>query len=269
MILLCVFLRPQFTCVFFFFRKLQHLKRKKNTGYDVLYDRECPFELRMMEISDESPEIGTLEAIKVKILVLTEEDDSVSRIRVELSSESDIFFYYAHEMDETGFRLVQEQQKLMVDFDEYPNVMIKMLNDCIKEPHSHLAVFVMARDGCGHLDFIQNMEYKYIELLSADFKRCPDDIVRSQIAYRYRVIKAKLEQIQSRQHDMFSIVKNKNPSLLVQLQRAEMSSSDASMSTPSKMSSSNTSYLGSSRSVRSSRRSGGTPSSSRRTPRRR
>ena len=237
----------------------------------MLYDRECPFELRMMETSDESPEIGTLEAIKVKILVLTEEDDSVSRIRVELSSEGDIFFYYAHEMDETGFRLVQEQQKLMVDFDEYPNVMIKMLNDCIKEPHSHLAVFVMARDGNGHLDFIQNMEYKYIELLSANFKRCPDDVARAQIAYRYRVIKAKLEQIQSRQHDMFSIVKNKNPSLLVQLQRAEggLSSSDAAMSTPSKMSSSNSSYLGSSRSVRSSRRTGGTPSSSRRTPRRR
>ncbi len=243
------------------------------SGYDVLYDRECPFELRMIETAEESPEIGTLEAIKVKILVLTEEDDSVTRIRVELSSESDIFFYYAHEMDETGFRLVQEQQKLMVDFDEYPNVMIKMLNDCIKEPHSHLAVFVMARDGCGHLDFIQNMEYKYIELLSAEFKRCTDDVVRAQIAYRYCVIKAKLEQIQSRQHDMFSIVKNKNPSLLVQLQRAEggLSSSSSnvttSMSTPSKISSS--SLMGSSRSIRSSRRSGGTPSSSRRTPRRR
>ena len=30
---------------------------------------------------------------------------------------------------------VQEHQKLMVDFPEYPNVLIRMLNSCIKEPH--------------------------------------------------------------------------------------------------------------------------------------
>ena len=252
------------------FSTIEEMDPSVADGFRVIYDREVPFELRLQESAEARQEVGALEAIKVKILVLGE-DTSPSTLRIELSSENDLFFHYMHVVDEAAYRLLQEQQKLMVDFDEYPNVMIKMLNDCIKEPHSHLAVFVMARDGNGHLDFIQNMEYKYIELLSANFKRCPDDVARAQIAYRYRVIKAKLEQIQSRQHDMFSIVKNKNPSLLVQLQRAEggLSSSDAAMSTPSKMSSSNSSYLGSSRSVRSSRRTGGTPSSSRRTPRRR
>ena len=43
----------------------------------------------------------------------------------------------------------------MVDFPEYPNVLIRMLNNCIKEPHSHLAVFVIEREGLARLDFIQ------------------------------------------------------------------------------------------------------------------
>jgi hypothetical protein len=38
---------------------------------------------------------------------------------------------------------MQESQKLMIDFAEYPNVLIKQLNNSIKEPHSYMAVFVM------------------------------------------------------------------------------------------------------------------------------
>ena len=76
-------------------------------------------------------------------------------MRVELSSESNLFFHYTHDLDESSFRSLQEGQKLMVDFVEYPSVLVRMLNHCIKEPHSHLAVFVMNRDGSARLDFIQ------------------------------------------------------------------------------------------------------------------
>lgn len=50
---------------------------------------------------------------------------------------------------------MQEEQKLMVEFQDYPNVLIRMLNNCIKEPHSHLVVFVMQHDVNARLDFIQ------------------------------------------------------------------------------------------------------------------
>jgi hypothetical protein len=66
----------------------------------------------------------------------------------------------------------------MVDFHEYPNILVKMLNSCIKEPQSFLAVFIMQSDGNSRLDFIQNIEYKFIELLSCDFVASPDEVVR-------------------------------------------------------------------------------------------
>ena len=78
----------------------------------------------------------------------------------------------------------------MVDFQEYANIFVKMANSCIKEPHrreffsflilsfSNLAVFIMNRDGTAKLDFIQNIEYKFIELLSCDFMASSEETVR-------------------------------------------------------------------------------------------
>ena len=55
-------------------------------------------------------------------------------------------------------------------------VLSRVADTCIREPHSHLAVFVMQRGGRGHLDFIQNMEYKFVELLSCAFVASDDEV---------------------------------------------------------------------------------------------
>lgn len=188
-------------------------------GHHIFYEREVPFELRSAEGAEAPQEVGALEAIKVKILIHGEDSNPTS-VRVELSSESNLFFYYYHELDEAGFRHLQEGQKLMVDFAEYAAVLLRMLNHCIKEPHSHLAVFVMHRDGTARLDFIQNMEYKFVELLSCNFQACTEESVRQQITYRYNVVKSRLALMQARLADVNALVKIKNPSLLLQLQRA-------------------------------------------------
>ncbi|EQC34805.1 hypothetical protein SDRG_07610 [Saprolegnia diclina VS20] len=187
-------------------------------GYRVVYDRETPFELRIQ--TDNAPQqVGTLEAIKVKILLLGDEND-LRALKIELSTESDLFFYYTHICDLEGFQIVQEQQKLMVDFADYANVLVRMLNNCIKEPHNHIAVYLMQSDGRARLDFIQNMEYKFVELLSVDFARAPEEIVRQHITFRYNTIKSRVSALQSRLHEVNNIVKVKNPSLLLQLQKA-------------------------------------------------
>ena len=83
-----------------------------------------------------------------------------------------------------------------------------------------MAVFVMQRDGHARLDFIQNMEYKFVELLSCDFVASPEEVVRQQISFRYNSVKTKLSLMSARLQDINALVKVKNPSLLLQLQRA-------------------------------------------------
>jgi|TARA_B110000091_G_C13733309_1_gene440023 hypothetical protein len=190
-----------------------------NTQSTVLVCRrieQVPFELRLQESSEGPQEVGTLEAIKVKILMLGD-DVAPQSLRIELASENDLFFHYMHVVDETGYRNLQEQQKLMVEYIEYPNVLIKMLNNCIKEPHSHLAVFIMQHDGQARLEFIQNLSYKFVELLTCNFGRSPDELVRQQITYRYNALKSRLAIMQARLQDVNQLVKVKNPSLLLKL----------------------------------------------------
>ena len=117
---------------------------------------------------------------------------------------------------------MHDTQKLMIEFPEYSTILIKMLNSCIKEPQSFLAVFIMEKDGKARLDFIQNMEYKFIELLSCNFGASDEETVRQQITYRYNSVKSKLALMQARLQDINNLVKIKNPSLLLQLQKGAM-----------------------------------------------
>ena len=187
-------------------------------GFHVFYDREVPFELRSMAASEMPQNVGAQEAIRVKILVKGDAH-APDDMRVELTSESNLFFHYSHRLDTSNFHELQEGQKLMVEFSEYPTVLLKTLNSCIKEPHTHLAVFVMQNNGEARLDFIQNMEYKFVELLSCKFAASAEGVVREQISFRYNSIKSRLALMQARLADVNALVKIKNPSLLLQLQR--------------------------------------------------
>ncbi|CAK9038690.1 Spindle assembly abnormal protein 6-like [Durusdinium trenchii] len=186
-------------------------------GWRVIYDRECPFELRYQETAESPQEVGTLEAIKVKVLVKGGEN-APEELKIELSSENDLFFHFVHVVDEVSFRIMQEQQKLMVEFDQYSKVLIRMLNSCIKEPNTHLVIFVLQENGSSRLDFIKNMEYKFVELLTCNFGKSSDDLVNQHIAYRYNAMKSRLALMQARLADINALVKVKNPSLLLQIQ---------------------------------------------------
>ncbi|OMJ82989.1 hypothetical protein SteCoe_16202 [Stentor coeruleus] len=202
----------------FDFSAIEEMDPSLSEGHHVIYDREVPYELRIQESGSGPQEVGTLEAVKVKLLILGE-DSNPRHIKMELTSENDMFFHYLHSADSNGFRQMQESQKLMIEFAELPTILVRMLNACIKEPHSFLAVFIMHRDGRARLDFIQNIEYKFIELLSLDFVASSEEAVRQQITFRYNAMKSKLAILQARLQDISALVKVKNPSLLLQLQR--------------------------------------------------
>lgn len=81
---------------------------------------------------------------------------ALTHLQVELTSESDLFFHYTHTLGPGEFQqLMQEAQKLMVDFNSYPAVFLRMVNSCIQTPQAHIAVLLMEPSGAARLDFIQ------------------------------------------------------------------------------------------------------------------
>jgi hypothetical protein len=203
----------------FDFTAIEDLDPSLVNGFRTIYDREVPFEVRT-KFGEEPARPGQLELIKVKILTMGP-DDSPSVVRLEMSSESDLFFHYMHIVDEREFRNIQDTQKLVIDFIDYAGILIRMLNSCIKEPHFNLVIMTIFSDSeDARLDFIQNMQYKFVELMYCECKRSPDEVVQHHITYRYNAMKQKLGVVQSRLQDITSLVKIKNPSLLLQLQKS-------------------------------------------------
>jgi hypothetical protein len=216
-------------------------------GFRVIYDREVPIEVRLAghgsdadaaaSVDYEAGGLGagtsggaarsSLEAIKCKLLILGDPDRFTS-LRLELSSEADLFFHYIHALDEEDYADLQRSQRLMVDFAHLPVVMTRMLNMCIADPSTHLAILTQdprsgmhySDQGSAKLEFIQNMEYKFVELLTCPCVRLPEELVQRHITYRYNSLKLRLAQTTGRLADLTNLVKLKNPSLLLQLNKA-------------------------------------------------
>lgn len=202
-------------------------------GSRVIYEREVPVELRYPTSTtpgsfdsetQESSHVGVIEAVKVKILVFGEEGH-VEGLKLELMSEKDLFFHYVHKCTEADFPTVQEEQKLMIEFSDYSNVLMRMLNHCIKQPQGHLAVLVLNdAQSIDRLEFIQNMEYKFVELLSCQVAKSSEEVIQKTITYRYNAMKTRLSMMNHRLQEVNDLVKLKNPSLLMQLQKSSCSS---------------------------------------------
>lgn len=176
-------------------------------------------------------------------------DESPAEIRMEMSSEVDLFFHYQHGVDARAFSKIQEAQKLMVEMSDYPAILVRMLNACIKEPHINLGIFTMLNDTEARLDFIQNMEYKFVELMYCSCARSAEEVVQQHITFRYNSMKQKLTVMQARLQEINNLVKVKNPSLLLQLQKTSALPTthtfvSAQYSTPGGAGGEGASYLG-------------------------
>ena len=200
------------------FKEIEEKDPSLSEGHKLLYDLDVQFELRL-EDNNGPQEVGSCEFIRCKIL-LNGEEKNPTQIRIELSCENDLFFHFTSDVDEETFKVMEEKQKLKINFSEYSNLLIKLFNNCIKEPQIYTPVFIMQKEGTAKLNFMQNIEYKSVELLSINFVNSPDDMVKKQITYRYNIIKSKLELSLNRVKSISNIIKVKNPSLLLQIQKA-------------------------------------------------
>jgi hypothetical protein len=70
------------------------------------------------------------------------------------------------------------------------------------------------------MDFIENMEYKFVEVLSLDFRAVEESINRRSVSYRFGFLKNRMSLVQSRLNDISTLIKLKNHSLVQNLQKS-------------------------------------------------
>lgn len=188
------------------FRLIEEMDPSRADGFHVIYDREVPFELRAADGSDS----GALEGIKVKI-VCQGEDGAPNAVRVELSSEADLFFHHTCVINTLGYNQLREDQKLMCEFKDFGATLTKMFNQAIKEPQHNLVVLLLHGNGDATLQMIQNLEFKFCELLALPFCESPENVVRQHVTYRYNAMRSRLSIMTAKLQDVQALVRVRDP----------------------------------------------------------
>jgi hypothetical protein len=122
---------------------------------------------------------------------------------------------------------MRADQKLMVSFEQFDQVLVKTMNDCIREPREHLAVFFIGSDAANgaeaassaRLEFIVSMGgWKFVSILTLDFEACSDETIRDSISRRYSAVVARCAELEQHLAEVKSLVRLKNPSLAKHLE---------------------------------------------------
>lgn len=184
------------------FRLIEEMDPSVQDGGRIIYDREVPIELKSLDGDDD----GVMEGLKMKIVVLGD-DHSPSTVRLEISSEAELFFHYTCIINAQGYLQLREDQKLMCEFREFPLTLAKMFNQTIREPNTFVAVLLLGRDGNSTLQLLQNLEFKFVELLALPLRESPEALIRSHITYRYNAMRSRLSIMTARLQDVSALVK--------------------------------------------------------------
>lgn len=158
-------------------------------GSRIVYDREVPLELRAVVAGESSA--GSLEQFRIKVLA-NGEDRNLASMRIEITSESDIFFHYTCIINDQGFLRLRDDEHLVCEFPEFLMTVLKMFNRCVREPGRFIGAFLLGSDGTAQLEFVENLEYKLVSVLNLPFRVSPAEVVREQGQYRYNALRTRL-----------------------------------------------------------------------------
>ena len=188
-------------------------------GKDLIkiYEEEVPFEIRHED--EDVSNNGTFESLLCKILTSEEMNNQSPSTKIEIGCDRDLFFYYSCDVTSELFDRIKKTQKLTCNFNSFSDLLIKHLDNCISDTKKYLAVFNMQKDGKAKMELFENLEHKFGELISLDFKPVPDDIIRQQISYRYSSMRATDDIIQNRIDIINGVLKEVDPQLIYEVKK--------------------------------------------------
>ena len=152
-------------------------------GFKIIYNKEVPLDIKH-ETRKGTEDIAQFELIRCKLLTdALKEEDGPKRVKLELSWESDLLFHYTNILDENAFIDIKKEQKLNIDFSEYCNLVIRICEDCIKDPEIYLGELTILKDGISKLRFVKCSDFKDLELLKLECKNSSDEIIKKHITF--------------------------------------------------------------------------------------
>ncbi|EZG58340.1 hypothetical protein GNI_094940 [Gregarina niphandrodes] len=175
--------------------------------------------------------MGAVEPLNIKVLIKGTECEP-EQVKIEVTSENELFLHFTHKITRETFREICGDQNLLVDMADYPSVIMKMCNSSIQNPKTYIswakyvcwvlmntldfrftAVVVLHDDGGADLSFVQNIEYKFVELLRFPLVQSSEETLRQSLQFRYHCLRTKISALHARLQDVGAMVQTRNPNL--------------------------------------------------------
>lgn len=182
------------------------------SGHQLLLKLKIPIELRVQE-EGQASQVGKMVEIECKLLAQYR-GKSLLEVKLELTTELDLFFSYSHFLNVDNFRGTQKDHKLLVNLDDYPDMLHRLITSCANKPQEFICIFTMRRNGWARLDFVQNLKCKFLELLTCDFIISKQDQIRENVMYRFERAKWELENEWAKTRSVTTFVKHNCPTVL-------------------------------------------------------
>ena len=121
-------------------------------------------------------------------------------------------------VDIAAFEKIKIEQQLHCQFIDYPELLLWVFRSCMDRSGTTESALYINNNQRAILEVHSQNELRRFKLIQLDFAAVPDDIVKTSIAYRFSVLKAKNDLLENRLVDIVGLIKRTNPSLALLIQ---------------------------------------------------
>ena len=135
-------------------------------------------------------------------------------LKIEIANDEDLFFYYTTEINIETFEKIKENQKLLFELNDFSDLLIKYFDFCISNEKSYKAILNIQNNKKANMELMENLDYKWAQLLYLTFNAATDELIRKQIIYRYNAMRALKDITQNRINIINRVLKDLDPPLI-------------------------------------------------------
>lgn len=199
-----------------------------------IYEEDVPFEIRYNEENLSEDTNNNFQSLLCKIFVSEQYMDN-KYIKIEIASNKDLFFYYIAEINTKLFANLKEEQKLICEFSNFSDILIKYFDFCINNTKQYLAVLYIEKENKANLALMENFDFKCAELLKLNLVLAQNSLIRNQIIYRYNAMRATEDITQNRINIINEVLKDVDPQLILEVKDEITKSIDKNKDNNNKM----------------------------------
>ena len=177
-------------------------------SFKNLLGNQQKIEIELNLILKKSELNSSSELMKINI---TKNTNKESKIQIQITNPNEPLFLYSLELSELEYQQLKSEQKLLVEFQKFPEFIQKMLDLCQNDQNGkYSCILSLDEDGENNLNSAGNgiltieekTEYRTIELLKLKLKAANDVILKKYLSDISKNYKEKYESINQQYNDL-------------------------------------------------------------------